>query len=113
MAADILQVPGNQSACQFEVSSDGKRVANLTPDGKLRVYEMAPVWKEVASFDAVPSFDCAFDAKEPQPNLAVIGGSAFISDPANKRIREYHLDTLKQGLDMPVDGSPATIASGG
>ena len=40
----------------------------------------------------------------------MIGGSAFVSDPTNGRIREYHLDTLMQGLDMPVGGLPANLA---
>lgn len=110
---DVLAVPGGQSACQFELSSNGKRVANLTPDGKLRVYDLVPDWKEVASFDAVAAFDCAYDARTPAPSLAVIGNSAFVSDPANARIREFHLDGLKQGLDMPVGGVPANIAGGG
>ncbi|PTM39653.1 hypothetical protein [Bosea sp. 124] len=110
--ADVLAVPGEQGACQFEVSSSGRRLANLTADGKLRVYEIAPAWKEVASFDAVPAFDCAYGAKTPTPNLAVIGASAFVSDPTGGRIREYHLDSLKQGLDLPVDGKPTVIAGG-
>lgn len=110
--ADVLKVPGEQGACQFEVSSNGKRLANLTADGKLRVYEIAPVWKELASFDAVPAFDCAYGAKTPTPNLAIIGASAFISDPTGGRIREYHLDSLKQGLDLPVEGKPTIIAGG-
>lgn len=28
------------------------------------------------------------------------------------RIREYNLDTLKQGLDLPVGGKPTAIAGG-
>ncbi|UZF94577.1 hypothetical protein [Bosea sp. NBC_00550] len=108
--ADVLAIPGGQAACQFELSSTGNRLANLTPDGKLRVYAVAPAWKEIASFDAVAAFDCAYGAKTPTPGLAVIGGSAFVSDPTNGRIREYHLDTLKQGLDMPVGGLPANLA---
>jgi hypothetical protein len=109
---DVLKVPGDQGACQFEVSSNGKRLANLTADGKLRIYEIAPAWKEIASFDAVPAFDCAYGAKTPTPNLAIIGASAFVSDPTQGRIREYHLDTLKQGLDLPVEGKPTIIAGG-
>ena len=107
---DVLAVPGGQAACQFELSGNGNRLANLTPDGKLRIYEIAPTWKELAAFEAVPAFDCAYGAKTPTPNLAVIGGNAFVSDPTNGRIREYHLDTLKQGLDMPVGGMPANLA---
>jgi hypothetical protein len=107
---DVLAVPGGQAACQFELSGNGGRLANLTADGKLRIYEIAPAWKELAAFEAVPAFDCAYGAKTPTPNLAVIGGSAFVSDPMNARIREYHLDTLKQGLDMPVGGMPANLA---
>lgn len=109
-AEDVLAVPGGQAVCQFELSGTGHRLANLTPDGKLRVYEIAPAWKEIAAFDAVPAFDCAYGARTPTPGLAVIGNSAFISDPTGGRIREYHLDTLKQGLDMPVGGMPANLA---
>lgn len=108
--ADVLPVPDGQGACQFELAGGGKRVANLTADGQLRIYEMAPSWKEVAAFDAVPAFDCAYGARTPTPSLAVIGSSAFVSDPIHGRIREYHLDTLKQGLDMPVGGQPANLA---
>ncbi|MFD2261767.1 hypothetical protein ACFSM5_02630 [Lacibacterium aquatile] len=111
--ADAFVVPGNQPVCQFEITPDGKRVANLTPDGKFRVYEIAPTWKEVASFDAVSAFDCAYGAPTPTPNLAIVGDSAFISDPINHRIREFHLNTLKQGLDAKVDGMPANLAGGG
>lgn len=112
-AADVQPVPGGQNACQFDLASGGRRLANLTPDGKLRIWEVAPVWKELASFDAVPAFDCQFGAKTPTPSLAIVGSSAFVSDPTSGRIREYHLDTLKQGLDMPVSGAPATLAGGG
>lgn len=107
---DVLPVPGGQPACQFELSGNGKRLANLTPDGKLRIYEIAPAWKELASFEAVPAFDCQYGARTPTPSLAVIGGNAFVSDPLNGRIREYSLDSLKQGLDLPVDGKPANLA---
>lgn len=109
-ASDVLPVPGGQSACQFELSGNGKRLANLTPDGKLRIYEIAPAWKELASFEAVPAFDCQYGARTPTPSLAVIGGNAFVSDPLNGRIREYSLDSLKQGLDLPVEGKPANLA---
>ncbi|WP_332694974.1 hypothetical protein [Bosea sp. (in: a-proteobacteria)] len=109
-SGDILPVPDGQAACQFELGGDGGRLANLTPDGKLRIYEVAPAWKELASFEAVPAFDCQYGAKTPTPSLAVIGGSAFVSDPLNGRIREYHLGTLKQGLDLPVEGKPANLA---
>ncbi|WP_353186255.1 hypothetical protein [Bosea sp. (in: a-proteobacteria)] len=109
-ATDILPVPGGQAVCQFELNGNASRLANLTPDGKLRIYEVAPAWKELAAFDAVAPFDCAFGAKTPTPGLAVLGSSAFVSDPSNGRIREYHLDTLKQGLDMPVGGMPANLA---
>ncbi|CAN7410693.1 hypothetical protein LJR090_003260 [Bosea sp. LjRoot90] len=108
-ASDVLPVPGGQSACQFELSGNGKRLANLTPDGKLRVYDVA-AWKELASFDAVPAFDCQYGARTPTPSLAVVGGSAYVSDPTNGRIREYNLETLKQALDLPVEGMPANLA---
>lgn len=111
-ASDILELPGGQPACQFDLSADGRRLANLTPDGTLRIYEMAS-WRQLADFEAVPAFDCQYGAKTPTPSLAIIGNSAFVSDPANGRIREFHLDTLKQGLDMPVGGMPANLASAG
>jgi hypothetical protein len=110
---EIFQVPDGQAVCQFEVSSNGKRVVNLTADGKLRIYDIAPAWKQVAQFDAVPAFDCAYGAKTPTPSLAIVGDNAFVSDPVNKRIREYSLGSLQQGLDLPVDGMPANIANGG
>jgi hypothetical protein len=108
-ATDIHPVPGGQAACQFELSGKGDRLANLTADGRLRIYEIA-TWRELASFEAVAGFDCQYGARTPTPNLAVIGASAFVSDPGNGRIREYRLDTLKQGLDMPVGGMPANLA---
>lgn len=111
-ASDVLEVPGGQPACQFDLSADGRRLANLTPDGRLRVYEIA-TWRQLADFEAVPGFDCQYGAKTPVPSLAIIGSSAFVSDPANGRIREFHLDTLRQGLDMPVGGMPANLASAG
>ncbi len=112
-APDVLPVPGGQPACQFDLDAGGDRLANLTPDGKLRVYEIAPTWRELASFDAVPAFDCQYGAKSPTPSLGIVGNSAFVSDPTSGRIREFHLDTLKQGLDMPVGGMPANLAGGG
>lgn len=110
---DIFQIPDGQAVCQFEVAPNGKRVANLTADGKLRIYDTAPAWKQVAQFDAVPAFDCAYGAKTPTPSLAIVGDNAFISDPVNKRIREYGLGSLQQGLDLPIEGMPANLASGG
>jgi hypothetical protein len=112
-AADVFQVPDGQAVCQFEVASNGKRVANLTADGKLRIYDSAPEWKQIAQFDAVPAFDCAFGAKTPTSSLAIVGESAFVSDPVSRRIREYSLGSLQQGLDLPVDGMPANLASSG
>ncbi|EIM29895.1 hypothetical protein [Microvirga lotononidis] len=110
---DIFQVPDGQAVCQFEVASNGKRVANLTADGKLRIYDSSPAWKQVAQFDAVPAFDCAYGARTPTPSLAIVGENAFVSDPVNKRIREYSLGSLQQGLDLPVEGTPANLANGG
>jgi len=112
-AEDVFQIPDGQAVCQFEVASNGKRVANLTADGKLRVYDAAPAWKQVAQFDAVPAFDCAYGARTPTPSLAIVGENAFVSDPVNKRIREYGLSSLQQGLDLPIDGTPANLANGG
>jgi hypothetical protein len=45
--------------------------------------------------------------------VAIINNSAFVSDPENGRIREFHLNSLKQGLDIPVGGKPSAIAGGG
>ncbi|KAB0265479.1 hypothetical protein [Microvirga brassicacearum] len=112
-SADVFQVPGGQAVCQFEAASHGKRVVNLTADGRLRVYDSAPEWKQVVQFDAVPAFDCASGARTPTPALTLVGESALVSDPVNKRIREYSLGSLHQGLDLPVDGLPANLASGG
>jgi hypothetical protein len=106
---DVFAIPGDQSVCQFAVHREG--VVNLTSDGKLRIYRFTPEWSERASFDAVASFDCAFDAKEPKPSLAVLGDRVFISDPKEKRIREYDLKTLKQGLDLVTDGTPGNLAA--
>ncbi|WP_249729434.1 MULTISPECIES: hypothetical protein [unclassified Chelatococcus] len=111
--ADVFAVPDGQPTCQYEISPDGRRVVNLTQDGKLRIYAIAPEWKEVATFEAVGNFDCAYGAKTPVPSLAIVGDSAFVSDPENGRIREYLLNTLKQGLDIPVNGKPANLAGGG
>lgn len=111
-AEDILELPEGQEVCQFEVLGNGKGVVNLTADGKLRVYELDPVWREAATFDAVAAFDCAWNAPSPQPGLALVGNSAFVSDPENGRIREFYLNTLKEGLDFAVDGLPARLANG-
>ncbi|KGM30520.1 hypothetical protein [Inquilinus limosus] len=111
-AADVFPIPAGQAVCQYEVTNDGRRVVNLTQDGKLRVYDIAPEWKAVAEFDAVPAFDCAWDAATPAPAVAIIGNSAFVSDPENGRIREFYLNSLKQGLDVPVGGKPSAIAGG-
>lgn len=112
-AADVFPIPAGQAVCQYEVTNDGRRVVNLTQDGKLRIYDIAPEWKAVAEFDAVPAFDCAWDAATPAPAVAIIGNSAFVSDPENGRIREFYLNSLKQGLDVPVGGKPSAIAGGG
>ena len=106
---DVFAIPGNQSVCQFSVHREG--VVNLTSDGKLRIYRFTPEWSERASFDAVAPFDCAYDAKEPKPTLAILGDRIFISDPKEKRIREYDLKTLKQGLDLMIDGTPGNLAA--
>jgi hypothetical protein len=107
--ADIFSIPADQPVCQF--ATVGERVVNLTTDGKLRIYRVAPEWGEIASFDAVAPFDCAFDAKEPKPSLAVLGDRVFVSDPKERRIREFDPKTLKQGLDLPIDGAPGHLAT--
>ncbi|KQU51792.1 hypothetical protein ASG72_09805 [Bosea sp. Leaf344] len=111
-AQDVMPVPKGQAVCQFDLSENGRRLANLTPDGMLRIYDLAPDWKEVAAFEAVAPFDCAYGAKTPTPSLVVIGQSAFVSDPVQGRIRDYGLETLKQGLDLPVGGAPTVLAGG-
>ena len=108
---DVFAIPDGQPVCQFGVSPDGRRVANLLPDGTLRIYEIAPDWKEVAKFEAVAPFDCAFEAKGAKPALAVRGGRAFISDPFGRRIREFDVTTLRQGADLTIDGQPGAIAA--
>ncbi len=110
---DVFTIPEKRDVCQYEVTGDGKSVVNLTSDGKLRVYELAPEWKEMATFEAVMPFDCAWDAKTPSPSLTIVGNSAFVSDPDNGRIREFYLNGLKQGLDYSVGGKPTRIAGGG
>ena len=112
VAQDVFAVPNGQSVCQFELSENGRRVANLTADGMLRVYDIAPDWKEVASFQAVEPFDCSYGARTPTPSLVVIGPTAYVSDPGHGRIRDYGLETLKQGLDLPVGGLPTALAGG-
>jgi hypothetical protein len=106
---DVFPIPGDQTVCEFAVHRE--RVVNLTSDGKLRIYRYAPEWSEQASFDAVAPFDCAFDAREAKPSLAILGDRAFISDPRERRIREFDLKSLKQGLDLPVDGAPGNLAA--
>lgn len=108
---DVFTLPDGQRSCQFALASGGRNVVILLADGTLRIYDIAS-WKETARFEAVPAFDCAFDAKTPKPALAVSGDRAFVSDPLNARIREFDLVGRKQGLDIPVDGMPANIAGG-
>lgn len=112
-AADVFKLPEAKEVCQFEPTHGGKGAANLTADGKLRIYDVEPNWGEAATFDAVAAFDCAWDATTPQPTLAIIGDSAFVSDPEKGRIRAYNLNTMKHSGDFAVGGKPARIASGG
>ncbi|MDQ8727163.1 hypothetical protein [Bradyrhizobium sp. LHD-71] len=108
--ADVFAVPDDQPVCQF--AAVGDRVINLNPDGKLRVYRAVPDWKAITSFDMIDAFDCAYDAKSTRPSLAVLGEHAFVSDPLGKRIREFNLRTLQEGLDLPIDGVPGNLAVG-
>lgn len=110
---DVLQIPNGQEVCQFTVTADGRRVANLTPDGLLHIYDVAPAWKEVAVFEAVAPFDCAYDAQTPTPTAAIVGNSVYVSDPTEGRIREFYLNSLQQGLDYAVGETPTKIAGGG
>jgi hypothetical protein len=111
-AGDVFAIPDGQPACRFALSENGRRVVNLLPDGSVRVYEHSPAWQQVARFEAVPPFDCGQAGSGSTPSLAVVGRSAFVSDPANGRIHEYDLATLKQGLDIAFDGIPGSIAPG-
>jgi hypothetical protein len=112
VSADVFAVPDNQAACQFEVTSDGRRVVNLLADGSLRLYDMSPAWKEVARFEAVPAFDCAFGAATPRPALGIGGDTVFVSDPVTRRIREFRVDGMKLKRDLRVDGKPEKLAVG-
>jgi hypothetical protein len=106
---DIFPVPGGQPVCQFVIAANGSRVANLLPDGSLRIYEFVPAWKEVGRFEAVAPFDCSHNAGQPRPALAGAGDLVFVSDPANRRIREYDVVRWRQGPEIPVDGVPANL----
>lgn len=109
---DVFDIPDGQQACQFALAGDGRTLVHLAGDGKLRLYEVTPTWKEVARFDAVAPFDCAFGAPTPTPRLALSGTSAYISDPIAGTIHEFYLATRKQGLDYSVGGAPSTMAGG-
>jgi hypothetical protein len=109
-SADVFTIPDGQAACQFEIAGDGRRVVNLLADGTLRVYEMKTSWKEVARVNAVAAFDCGFGAATPRPALGVDGDSVFVTDPVNRRIREFNVNMLGKPRDMRVDGMPEALA---
>lgn len=109
---DVFDIPDGQQVCQFALAGDGRTLVHLAGDGKLRLYEVTPTWKEVARFDAVAPFDCAFGAPTPTPRLALSGTSAYVTDPTAGTIHEFYLATRKQGLDYNVGGAPSTIAGG-
>ena len=109
---DVFEIPDGQQVCQFALADDGRTLVHLAGDGKLRLYEVAPAWKEVARFDAVAPFDCAFGAPTPTPRLALSGTSAFVTDPTGGKIHEFYLATRQQGLSYNVGGAPSTVAGG-
>lgn len=109
---DVFEIPDGQQVCQFAMTNDGRTLAHLAGDGKLRLYEVTPTWKEVARFDVVPPFDCAYGAPTPTPRLALSGTSAFVTDPTGGKIHEFYLATRKQGLTYDVGGAPSTVAGG-
>src|SRR5690606_3779593 len=105
--------PDNQAVCQFAVTDDGRRVVNLLADGTLRLYDMQPAWKEMTRIATVPAFDCAFGAVTPRPTLGIDGGSVFVSDPVNSRIRELSVEVLQLRRDLRVGGKLEKLAGGG
>lgn len=108
--ADILPVPDAQAVCQFEVSADGQRAANLLADGTLRILQLFPQWREVARLDLLPPFDCSFNAPAPRPMLAVQGSTAFVSDPPGGRVLRVDLAGARQLLEMKTGGVPGSIS---
>jgi hypothetical protein len=56
---------------------------------------------------------CAMLSTIPERGNAWYEPNSFVSDSTGKRIREFHLDTLRQGLDLPINGLPTNIAGGG
>ena len=73
---------------------------------------MSPAWKEVGRTEAVPAFDCAPRASTARPALGVDGEYVFVSDPANRRIREFKIDGLKLQRDLRVDRMSEKVAVG-
>lgn len=110
--SDIWAPQDISSACQFEISGNGRHVVNLLGDGTLRVYEVSPVWKEVARVVAVPAFDCGVNSTGPRPSLGIVADSALVTDPTNRRIRRYDIASLALLSDWLVNGMPEGLATG-
>jgi hypothetical protein len=111
---DVWTIEGVQEPCQFEFTEDGRNIVNLLGDGTLRVYEIAPVWRELRRVAAVSAFDCSPRSVSPRSMLGIIGGSAIVTDPTNGRIRRFAVHSLELLLDWNVKGKPEglTVASG-
>lgn len=106
--ADVMPVADGRIVCQFAVSGD--RLVNLTPDGTLRLYDIAS-WKELASRPVVGAFDCAWNAAM-RPELAVSGDRIYLSDPAAGAIHEFSSNDLAALRRFAVGGRPTRMAAG-
>lgn len=105
--ADVMPVAGGQIVCQFALSGD--RLVNLTPDGTLRLYDIAS-WKELASRSVVGAFDCTWNAAM-RPELAVSGDRIYLSDPAAGAIHEFSTNDLAELRRFAVGGRPTRMAA--
>lgn len=107
---DVWTIEGVQEPCQFEFTEDGRNIVNLLADGTLRVYEIAPVWRELRHVAAVPAFDCSSLSDSPRSMLGIIGGSAIVADPTNGRIQRFAVHSFELLLDWNVKGKPEGLA---
>lgn len=105
--ADVMPVAGGQIVCQFVVSGD--RLVNLTPDGTLRLYEVAS-WRELASRPVVAPFDCTWNAPM-RPELVRMGERVYVSDPARGAIHELSAVDLALLRRLEVGGKPTRMAA--
>lgn len=106
-SADVMAVAGGQIVCQFEVSGD--RLVNLTPDGTLRLYDVAS-WRELASRPVVAPFDCTWNAPM-RPELVRMGETVYVSDPAGGAIHELSSVDLTLLRRLEVGGKPTRMAA--